>query len=167
MTLHTLRWANLLNKFNGVQFSTTCFIFMGNLLTKLPWRVKFRSFLLWILGKKKKKRLCLLLLGRIAGLQRPGILPFKEDSSPVTQDCQCFLQLVVCNCATARDQEYFSPCPGGGCQVFPHWRGNPTGCGWWTPWKSCWSSNIQKLHSTRNPSTDRELRQQHQRSVSK
>lgn len=122
-------------------------------------------FVFW--EKKKAKRLYLPLIGRMAGSQRPGILPFKANSSPVTRDYQCFLQVVVCNCVTVRDEECLSPCPGWWCQVFPHWRGNPAGCDWWTPWKSCWSSNIQKLHSTRNPSTDRELCQQHQRSVSK
>lgn len=58
---------------------------MESLLTKLPWRVKFGSFLLCILGGKKK-RLHLLLVGRTAGPQRPGILPFDGKSSPVTQD---------------------------------------------------------------------------------
>lgn len=166
MTLHTLRWANLLNKLNGGNSPPLALSSWGTCLQSYHGQLNSGHFCFGF-WEKKKKRLCLLLLGRIAGLQRPGILPFEENSSPVTQDCQCFLQLVVCNCVTVRDQEYFSPCPGGGCQVFPHWRGNPTGCGWWTPWKSCWSSNIQKLHSTRNPSTDRELRQQHQRSVSK
>lgn len=161
MTLHTLRWANPLNKLNGVQFSTTCFIFMGNLLTKIPWRIKF---LLWIWGGKKAVSSPARQDSRTSETWNSAL--WREQQS-CDQGYQCFLQLVVCNCVTVRDQEYFSPCPGRGCQVFPHWRGNPAGCGWWTPWKSCWSSNIQKLHSTRNPSTDRELCQQHQRSVSK
>lgn len=166
MTLHTLRWENPLNELNGVQFYGIFFIIIENLLTKLPWRVKFGSFLLCILGKEKK-RLYLLLLGWTVGPQRPGILPFDGKSCLMTQDCQCFLQVVVCNCVSVKAHGNFSPCPGRWCQVFPHWRGYPTGCDWWTPWKSCWSSNIQKLHSTRNPSTDRKLRQQHQRPVSK
>lgn len=110
MTLHTLRWANPLNKLNGVQFYTTCFIFMENLLTELPGELNLGHFC-FVFWKKKKKRLYLLLLGGIAGPQRPGVLPFEANSSPVTQYYQTFLQVVVCNCVTVRDQEYFSPLP--------------------------------------------------------
>lgn len=123
-----------------------------------PWIVRFGSLLLCILKKKKRQDSLTSVIWNSA-------LWYNEQSTDSTlsvllrDDCFAFLFL-------QQTKNILTLHTGWWCKVFPHRWGYSTDSDWWTSWESGWPSNVQEFNSTRNPSTDRKLCQQHQRSVS-